>query len=263
MPRSYSPHTLQRFLDVLAVRGNYADAMQAVGYGESLAWQWMMKSRHGDPHFILDFRGEQMPLHQAVETIRREWNETQFSLRADSNHGRLAFDKNGAPLFMTDLVAIAQWEGDAKAARELGGLHDPFYLHEVGPDGQPRRIQVRNPIAPRVRPDGPGVRELERQLAELKTKVDRITKPEGVSNLGIPRAHPRDPEEHVSHSDTMDDVRLADPEVAERAEREAREARAKRISAIAASQRGVPAQSLDRGERVGRGVPPSGGMKVC
>jgi hypothetical protein len=255
MPRSYSPHTLQRFLDVLSVRGNYADAMASCGYGESLAWKWMMLSRRGDPKFILDFRGEPKPLHVAVETIRDEWTAAQFKLRADSNHGRLAFDKHGDPLFLTDLKAIAEWEGDANAARELGGLTDPFYLH----DESGARVQVRNPVAPRQRPDTPGVRELERQLAELQSQVNRITRPEGTPNLGVPRAHPRDPVERIGTSDAMNDVDSTDPGVAIRAAQQV----PKRTFAIPALQRGVRAQSLDRGERVGRGEPPAGmRMKV-
>jgi hypothetical protein len=259
MPRSYSPHTLQRFLDVLSVKGNYRDAMTACGYGESLAWAWLAASRKGDKKFVIDFRGTPMWLHEAVAIVRAEWDAAQFKLRADSNHGRLAFDKNGDPLFVTDLAAIAAWEGDSDAARTLGGLSDPFYLH----DESGARIQVRNPIAPRVRPDTAGVRELERQLAELKTKVDRITRPEGVPNLGVPRAHPRDPEEHIGHSDAGANIDASDPGVAERAARAAQQL-PKRTYAIPALQRGVPAQSLDRGERVGRGEPPPGmRMKVC
>jgi hypothetical protein len=192
MPRSTSPATFQRFLDVVGQRGNYADAMAACGYGESLAWRWMADSRKADPKYRLTFRGTEMQLHEAVEIIRMEFNEGQFKL-AEFNKGRLLFNPDGSPVYLIDMAAMAATEGDPDMASLLS-IHDFPYLH----DSAGARVQARQPIAPRkVRPDTPGVRELERRLAELESRQDRITRPQGPPNLGLPRAHPQDPDEHI------------------------------------------------------------------
>ncbi len=250
MPRSRNPYTFQKFLDVLARGGNYKAAMAACGYEESLAWKWMAGSRRGEERYVFEWRGNPTPLHVAVETTVREWNDSQLKLAANTNPGRLAFDKNGEPLFLPDLKAIAEWEGDAEAARKLGGLTDPFFLH----DAEGNRIQARNPVASRFDRNRPDVKRLEAALAELQSRVDRITKPQGPPNLGVPCKNPFDPAEGIGSQP-----------LAEKPKADLRShPRAYEIPALKRPpQTGVPAPSLDQGERTGRGTPPLGGMRVA
>lgn len=128
--------TLAAVLDTIAQNPVLADAMRAVHRKPNTIFTWLQKSRAGDDRFLVrwpDSDGAEMQFADAVVLAQRAHHfNFESRLRRDVDVGtpRTLRTQGGEPVFELDYKLMAEWEGDADAARVLGGVHDPFYLHD-------------------------------------------------------------------------------------------------------------------------------------
>jgi hypothetical protein len=131
-----SKGTLASVLDFLVNDPVLANAMRSVGYKPNTVFLWAKLSRDGDERFRLrwpDPEGAEIWFHDGIVVARQMQCATfEATLRRDCTIGtpRILRQQDGALVYEVDHKAIADWEGDADAAKRIGGLHDPFYLHD-------------------------------------------------------------------------------------------------------------------------------------
>jgi hypothetical protein len=115
-----------------------ADAMRAVGYKPNTIFTWIKRSRAGDQQLMVrwpDSEGEPIQFADAVVIAQRmQHANLEARLRRDVDVGtpRTLRTQSGDVVYEIDHKAVADWAGDAQAARDIGGLPDPFYVHDTG-----------------------------------------------------------------------------------------------------------------------------------
>jgi hypothetical protein len=154
MMTTLTQKTMVEVLEALTERATLAGAMRVVGLSAGAGHNWNARSRADKAKGLgsksdlwVKWRGMEGYFHDAARMARREQlEETEALIRAEAHAGTLMWS-NGNPVWMQDAKLIAEWEGDAEAARNIGGITDPFYLHDK--DGA--RIQARIPLAATTR----------------------------------------------------------------------------------------------------------------
>jgi hypothetical protein len=132
-----TPETLCKVLDFLAnVSPILADAMRAVGYAPGTVFLWAKLANEGDPRFLIrwpDPEGAEINFAAGIVLARSmQCAAFEATLRRDvtQGHPRVLRTPAGEVIYEQDHKLIAQWEGDADAARTIGGIADPFYVHD-------------------------------------------------------------------------------------------------------------------------------------
>lgn len=123
-------------LDYLAQNPVLADAMRSIGMAPNTVFVWAKLSRDGDERFKLawpDPNGAEIWFHDGIVLARQmQCANFEATLRRDVTNGtpRTLRTPAGDVVYEMDHRLIAEWEGDADAARRLGGMVDPFFLHD-------------------------------------------------------------------------------------------------------------------------------------
>jgi hypothetical protein len=66
-----SPDTFAKICEAICNSPSYANAARAVDIGESTLWRWIAESQSGNPEYVFEFMGEQVPLHVAMKSARK------------------------------------------------------------------------------------------------------------------------------------------------------------------------------------------------
>jgi hypothetical protein len=129
--------TLGHVLDTIAQNPVLADAMRAVHKKPNTIFSWLQKSRANDPRYLVrwpDSDGAEMQFADAVVLAQRAHHfNFESRLRRDVDVGtpRVLRTQGGDVVYEIDHRLVAEWRGDADAAHTLGGIADPFYLHDA------------------------------------------------------------------------------------------------------------------------------------
>lgn len=92
----------------------------------------------GEHHYLCD------AFDMAIEAANNDFHlETISEIR----QSRRPVLEGGKVQYEIDHQAIADWQGDAELARTLGGLHDPFYLHDANGARIPLTVRDRTSAA--------------------------------------------------------------------------------------------------------------------
>lgn len=128
--------TLRKVLDYLVNDPVLANAMRAVGRTPNLIFTWAKQSREGREQFQLrwpDPEGSLIAFHDGIVVARQmQCAHFESTLRRDVTTGtpRVLRRQDGEVIFEQDYLLMAEWEGDAEAARKIGGHKDPFFAHD-------------------------------------------------------------------------------------------------------------------------------------
>lgn len=126
---------LCKSLDYLVRDPVLANAMRCINRRPNTIFLWTKLSREGDPRFLVrwpDPNGAEVRYDQAIIVARQmQCASYEAILRRDVTVGtpRVLRQQNGEPVYEIDHRLVAEFEGDADAARALG-VKDPFFLHD-------------------------------------------------------------------------------------------------------------------------------------
>jgi len=294
-----STRALIRVLDALVVNGIWADAMKTVGGAERTALEWRarclhdMKANDLSSVFWLEYREQFDWWVNHVGRVRQEnkiLGEATMRTQAFNGIEEKIFTPDGRPVWKEDEKYLHRSDDYIRQAEGLGDWEDvTWFRYAHTPDGKPvqatrvvqipaqlRRsvlaashpdyresldvnvehsgtVQVVSPIAKLASEPRKDVAELRRILAmspeERRALLGASKYPKNASgtvmnaNTGAPRGNDNMPDHELDRRAALPPPKPPTPQPSY----------AKR----------KPSNSLDRGEGIGRGEPPPGGMKVA